>query len=57
MSLATTSVAVGNLPALSAFVGDNSKPCVLVGLDVLSQQRILFAAGGDARKQLLFVDV
>lgn len=55
VSLATDTVAVGNMPALTAFVGDESKPCVLLGLDVLSQRRILFAAG-DAPQKLLFVD-
>ncbi|CAE7229702.1 RAB6A [Symbiodinium natans] len=56
VTLATDATAVGNLPALAAFVGDESKPCVLLGLDVLSQRRILFASGDDPRKQLLFVD-
>lgn len=48
-------VAVGDLPAFSDLLGDGKKPynvpTILIGLDVLSQRRVILESGeGSARR-------
>ena len=50
VSLKTSRAALGDLPALKIFA--NGKPAVLLGLDVLGNRRLVFAAGSGPTRQL-----
>lgn len=52
-------VAIGDLPAFAELLGDGKTPykgpAVLVGLDILSQRRVIFETGGNGKARRLFV--
>ena len=52
-------IAVGNLPVFSQVLGDGRAPfegpAVLLGLDVLSQRRVILETTGKGRRRRLFI--
>lgn len=57
----TIKIAIGDLPAFSTVLGDGKKPfkgpAALIGLDILSQRRVILETGkGSTRRRQLLVD-